>query len=761
VKATDLHLVLGLLLCAMMARDAVEEDAPLKDKTLVVWAAPATLEQGGGSALTLDDRQDSFDAVVFGEITAKKWMPGSNSFWRTEKDQNQWPEETAGPGEFVQVALVYQGTQITAYRNGKQYAQYTHGNSHIFPVSSVVLFGRRHLQGGKPTGESFKGIIQDARIYDTALDQATIAGLKAGEPSTPEPWAWWAFCKGDLLPDRTGRYSDVRLAGDVRLTEQGLELKGDETMLLAYPGSQGASIEAPPAAWGPSGPVPDSVVLSTRVFRERMLKDPYRPGYHFTVPEDWGRPGDTNGAFYAKGRYHLMYLYNRKQSGYCWGHVSSNDLVHWRHHPDAIGPDDIDEGCYSGGGFIDDDGAVYLSYWMLWGARGLGIAKSSDAHYDHFEKFAENPIIKSTEWGITEVKDAQGNPLIYGSADPTNIWKKDGVYYMAAGNLLILEKYGRKEDAPKEMQGDWLDLFKSTDLKNWEYMHRFYERNPEWTDRSEDNMCPSFLPLPTSAEGGAPSGKHLLLFIAHNRGAQYYVGDYRDDKFYPDNHGRMSWVDNAYFAPEALVDGKGRQIMWTWLRDDPDGEEAKGWSGTYGLPRTLWLGDDGTLRMAPVPELQMLRQAEQTWNSVALTDGETKALDNVEGDSCELAITLKPGAASQCGLKVRRSPGGEEETLLYYDTEKKELVFDATRSGVTGWRIVERAPFELKDNENFELRVFIDKCVIEIYANDRQAICRRVYPGRDDSLGLVLFSKGGRADFPKVSAWDMMPSNPY
>ena len=50
---------------------------------------------------------------------------------------------------------------------------------------------------------------------------------------------------------------------------------------------------------------------------------------------------------------------------------------------------------------------------------------------------------------------------------------------------------------------------------------------------------------------------------------------------------------------------------------------------------------------------------------------------------------------------------------------------------------------------------------VEIYANDRQAICRRVYPGRDDSLGIVLSASGGQAKFSPVKAWEMMPSNPY
>jgi len=88
----------------------------------------------------------------------------------------------------------------------------------------------------------------------------------------------------------------------------------------------------------------DEMIQHARQLRERFLADVYRPGYHFVVPEDLGIPGDPNGAFFANGRYHLMYLYNRRQVGFCWGHVSSHDLIHWRHHPDAIGPGDGDEG---------------------------------------------------------------------------------------------------------------------------------------------------------------------------------------------------------------------------------------------------------------------------------------------------------------------------------------------------------------------------------------------------------------------------------
>ncbi|MDX1933472.1 MAG: glycoside hydrolase family 32 protein [Capsulimonadales bacterium] len=510
-------------------------------------------------------------------------------------------------------------------------------------------------------------------------------------------------------------------------------------------------------------PVTDETLRSTRLLRERLLADPYRPGYHFCPPEDIAIPGDPNGAFYHDGRYHLMYLYARNGSGFCWGHLSSVDLVHWRHHPDAIGPGDGDDGCFSGGAFIDDDGTAYLTYWMLPPdpPKGIGLARSRGPSFDIWEKFAENPVIPSTQWGLTETTTPDGLLLIYGSADPSNIWKKDGRYYLLTGNLLVLEKYGRADDALPSHQGDRLYLFDSEDLIRWNYRHVFYERDPEKTDRSEDNMCPSFLPLPSSPDGGPTSGKYLLLFISHNKGCQYYIGEYTEDRFLPESHGRMTWVDNTYFAPEALIDGKGRQIMWAWLTDNPKGEKEKGWSGVYGLPRALWLGEDHTLRMCPVPELEALRLKERSWHDLTISDGGEMTLAVPSGDSCELRLEIAPETAVRYGVKVRVSPDDAEETCLYVDAETGELVFDATKSGADGRTTVERAPFVPTSGEPLILRVFVDKSVIEIYAGDRQAICRRVYPARSDSLGIRLFARGGTARFVTVRAWEMAPSNPF
>ena len=157
-----------------------------------------------------------------------------------------------------------------------------------------------------------------------------------------------------------------------------------------------------PALVNANQDIPKEVIKATREFRERLLADPYRPAYHFCIPEGNGMPGDPNGAFYSKGRYHLMFLYNRSGDGFSWGHVSSKDLLSWRFHPDAIFTGDGDDGCFSGGAFVDDDGSAILSYWMLWGAKGIGLAQSADPDYSIWEKSKNNPVIKSTEWGITD-----------------------------------------------------------------------------------------------------------------------------------------------------------------------------------------------------------------------------------------------------------------------------------------------------------------------------------------------------------------------
>ena len=164
------------------AQQASAPQPPLNDKTLVVWVAPANLTQRGGSALTIDDGRDNFDAIVLGEIAPQKWMAGSDFYRRTLRDQAGFPAETADAKTFVQMAIVYAGKQITVYRNGTLYSQHTMAEAPLeFGLAARFNIGKRHRKQTDPA--HFAGAIDDARIYDRALSAEQITALKPNEAS--------------------------------------------------------------------------------------------------------------------------------------------------------------------------------------------------------------------------------------------------------------------------------------------------------------------------------------------------------------------------------------------------------------------------------------------------------------------------------------------------------------------------------------------------------------------------------------------------
>ena len=69
----------------------------------------------------------------------------------------------------------------------------------------------------------------------------------------------------------------------------------------------------------------------------------------------------------------------------------------------------------------------------------------------------------------------------------------------------------------------------------------------------------------------------------------------------------------------------------------------------------------------------------------------------------------------------------------------------------------QEAPFALAVGETLTLRVFLDRSVLEVFANGRQCITQRIYPSRSDSTGIALFSRGGSANVELLEAWPMAP----
>ena len=70
-------------------------------------------------------------------------------------------------------------------------------------------------------------------------------------------------------------------------------------------------------------------------------------------------------------------------------------------------------------------------------------------------------------------------------------------------------------------------------------------------------------------------------------------------------------------------------------------------------------------------------------------------------------------------------------------------------------RAPETGPVYLDENERLELRVFIDRSIVEVFINGRQCIALRVYPERDDSLGVSFRSQGTASQIRSLDAWQL------
>ena len=497
----------------------------------------------------------------------------------------------------------------------------------------------------------------------------------------------------------------------------------------------------------------EGLIANARVLRRAFRNDPQRPAYHFMPPVGW--MNDINGSIYWKGRYHIFYQHNPK-GGYWewmqWGHASSVDLVHWVHHPIALSPslDGYDQkGCYSGGAFVSKEGVPTFIYYGV--PEGECLADSEDDLLVHWTKHPGNPVIPQP-----------GGGLDYGEClhvhDPC-AWLVDGTYYAITNR--------RDTDGC----GDGAHLFKSQDLASWEYVGLFYESDRQWTEFDEDCAVPDFFAI---------GNRHMLLFCSHLQGTQYYLGQMEGEQFVPEVHGRMSWAGGELGGARTLLDDSGRRVFFDWIRErrGVDAERASGWSGVMTVPRVLSLADDGTLRIEPAPELEVLRMNHQVRSDISVGANSELELDDVRGDCFELMVRFEAGDAEAIGVEVRCSPDGQEGTAILFEPSAGKLKVDISRSSLDESitypyyrnepalerlpeeaRMVDaqEAPFELAAGEGLELRIFLDRSVLEVFANGRQCITQRIYPTRADSLGVRLFSKGGSVKVSSIEAWDMAP----
>ncbi|MFW6146093.1 MAG: GH32 C-terminal domain-containing protein [Planctomycetota bacterium] len=79
----------------------------------------------------------------------------------------------------------------------------------------------------------------------------------------------------------------------------------------------------------------------------------------------------------------------------------------------------------------------------------------------------------------------------------------------------------------------------------------------------------------------------------------------------------------------------------------------------------------------------------------------------------------------------------------------------ASLAGDVAPRPPETTEVYLDDDEPLDLRVFVDRSIVEVFVNGRQCLGVRVYPQRDDSTGVSLLSRGRGTTLQSLDAWRM------
>jgi beta-fructofuranosidase len=419
--------------------------------------------------------------------------------------------------------------------------------------------------------------------------------------------------------------------------------------------------------------------------------------------------------FFWNGEYHIFYQHNPNGAYWGdmhWGHAVSQDLRSWRSLPIALTPtpNSYDQdGCFTGCVIRNKDGfqLLYTGIPQLQPLRQVQcLATSRDLTV--WTKFLGNPIVTNPPEGFGEC-----------FRDPC-VWREGDVWRMIIGSE-ISDKGGAAL------------LYESVDLIEWKYLGPLHVGEKQET--GHDFECPDFFEI---------EGKSILLT---SRGKTFWhIGSYEGNRFLPQRTGVTD--TGEFYAGKTLVDEKGRRILFGWVTETrPESEQREaGWSGALSLPRELSIQPDGSLGIQPVPELTALRGERRRFENLTLSSasGEDSLLiEGIEGDALEVILHFDISSAREFGAWVLSSPDGEERTEIRYD-RKNALFMDS--------------PLPLRrKNDALSLHLFIDRSIVECFANDRASHVIRAYPNREDCLKVGAFVRGGSVKILSIDVWKLNP----
>lgn len=451
----------------------------------------------------------------------------------------------------------------------------------------------------------------------------------------------------------------------------------------------------------------------------------YRPQFHFTPEKNWHN--DPNGLVYYKGEYHMFYQYNPKGNewGFMhWGHTISEDLVHWKHFPIALYPDNNSEDkvectAFSGSAIVDEKNVL---------GKQTGEEKTLVAFYtsQHCGQRLAYSVDKGRTW-----EKYEGNPILPydekdDARDPKVIWHEPTQKWVMA--------LYRKTSELDESKG--VSFYTSDNLVDWEWkshINGFYE-------------CPDLIQLQVS---NRPEEQKWILFDGDG---SYFIGNFDGEEFLPESSKMKSDLGNNYYATQTwsnIPEDDGRTIQIAWMKGGKFPEMP--FNGQMSFPCQLSLTKFNfgyKLIRKPVREIEKLHGKHYKWENENLIPGiKENILKKVKGDCFHIKGKFDLKTTDNFGFMIRngkKDPGTE----ILYNVKRGTL----SALGST-------APLLPIDNK-ISLEILVDRSSIEIYANDGQTVISNCFTPTEGADGLILFTNGGeivveRLDIYKVeSAWD-------
>ncbi|MFE1447534.1 glycoside hydrolase family 32 protein [Streptomyces olivaceoviridis] len=453
--------------------------------------------------------------------------------------------------------------------------------------------------------------------------------------------------------------------------------------------------------------------------------DPDAPRFRVRPPAHW--INDPNGPFRWRGRHHLFYQYNPAAPVHAdihWGHASSPDLVRWEHHPIALtptpgGPDEA--GCWSGC-VVDDGGVPTAVYTGVDHAHtGLGticLARAADPADDRLLTWRPLPV-----------------PVVPGPPPGLDVVMfRDPFVFRHAGRRWALVGAGHADGTPSVL------LYDCDELTDWRFAGVLLDGHDPvaagaFGDKAVGWECPQL--FETSG------GDHVLvvsLWDGNPRTTGCLTGRLTpgtQPRFVPRTGGRLDH-GRDFYAP-AVLQEPGRALMWGWSWEARDEAAvlAAGWAGTLTAPRVVDAGPDGTLRVAPAPELELLRA------DAPFVTGPGRAVP------LPPAYDLTVTAYGATTVTLLRS--AERALTLRLDPDAGTAVLDRSgwpREGVGGSAPV---TVEVPPGPGLSVRVLADGSLLELFVADRATVTERVYHRPGDVAELLVEGDAG------VSAWEQVP----